>query len=493
MLKTVDNFQGELDLSISKAAIKKLDADIGYKGFLSKTEKNLKLVPIHITFAAYQRNHPNDVLFDMLGSSDKKSDNDLILSIAKGVGDQYIAQAGNYVGKFTWKGLDVDIQSRFPRVFMMRMLNVANDVYLDDVATFDAQASKDLDFSKFIIYYLFVQKLEKAFLLGLPKAYRTIQHHDMKLKGRIDINRFIKHDIPFQGKIASVSREQKEIQEIIDMLFKAVQVIEKHGKGLLKNIKQIHAHLKQHKSNQYVSAATMQKAMASKALHNPIFSSYKSLLGYAKLIVDGDNLEEKPKGKEQTFGFLVNIAELFEIYVRKLLQQEFPDWEVSSPQEVLYPDQFYFRKIIPDIIMKHRLSNTLMVFDTKYKRMLMRGTKENVWDVDRNDFFQINTYMSYYQNSMNNYKLIAGGLLYPIEGDFYKNIDKCYSNTWLGNDSVKFVVDGIDLHSFEANDTDEDVKNKIKQSERDFIARIKAMGRESSLGEEVKVPDTFMI
>ena len=36
----------------------------------------------------------------------------------------------------------------------------------------------------------------------------------------------------------------------------------------------------------------------------------------------------------------------------------------------------------------------VIVFDTKYKKMQMRDRYKNGGDVDRNDFFQINTYMS---------------------------------------------------------------------------------------------------
>lgn len=60
------------------------------------------------------------------------------------------------------------------------------------------------------------------------------------------INKFIKYDIPFQGKISSVSREQKEIQEIIDVLYKAVKIIDKKNKAFLKNISNIKTHLKQY-------------------------------------------------------------------------------------------------------------------------------------------------------------------------------------------------------------------------------------------------------
>ena len=103
--------------------------------------------------------------------------------------------------------------------------------------------------------------------------------------------------------------------------------------------------------------------------------------------------------------------------------------------------------------------------------MKFRGTKEGIWDLDRSDFFQIHTYMSYYQN--NDYNVIAGGLLYPMEPDFKENENKdinkkygTHSNNWLGNPNTKFIVDGIDLSTI----TD---INSIKKSEEDFITRVK--------------------
>jgi len=319
---------------------------------------------------------------------------------------------------------------------------------------------------------MFVLKLEKAFLLGLPKAYRSVRHHEMKFKGKIDINCFIKRDIPFQAKISSVSREQQEIQDIIDVLHKAVQTIEKSGKGLTKNIAHIRTHLKQQRSNRYVSAITIQKAMRSRALQNPIFAPYKSVLEYAKLIIDGSNLEEKLRGKEKTFGFLVNVAELFELYVSKLLQKAFPDWSVKSPEVEVYEDLFYQRKIIPDIVMQHRESTRVMVFDTKYKRMLMRGRNQHsAGDLDRSDFFQINTYMTYYQQQ--GFDLIAGGLLYPMEKNFDEG--ECHATQWFGNQGVWFVVDGIDLNALKKSEDEKEVMHDIQAREEAFMDRIKKM------------------
>jgi 5-methylcytosine-specific restriction endonuclease McrBC regulatory subunit McrC len=291
----------------------------------------------------------------------------------------------------------------------------------------------------------------------------------MKLKGKIDINRFIKYDIPFQGKISSVSREQKEIQEIIDTLYKAVKIIDKNNKAFTKNISHIKTHLKQHRSNKYVSNETINKALKSKALQNPIFAPYKKVLEYARFIINGNNIEEKHDGKSETHGFIINVAELFEIYVTKLLQKEFSDWHVESPKIELYnnPKMFYQRKIIPDIVMIK--DNNVMVFDTKYKRMLFRGRYENSGDVDRNDFFQINTYMSYYQNQNQNYNVKVGGLLYPIEKSFKDNKSICHSETWFGNRQTKFIVDGIDLSNLEEPKENENKFTPIARREQKFI------------------------
>jgi len=470
MLRTVDNFRPSTECDVVGHGFRFGDKKNDTYYFDSSTQiKN----DIHITLGKYQS--VCGKVFSLL-DRDSKSDKDLILSISKSTDGKYDVKTENYVGKFTYYGLEVDIRSRFSNVFMMRMLNFANDVFLDDVSAFDASASKDLDFSKFIIYYMFIQKLEKAFLLGLPKAYRSIHHHDMKLKGKIDINRFIKRDIPFQGKISSVSREQKEIHEIIDVLYKAVQVIDKHGKYLTSKIAHIKTHLKQQRSNQYISPSTIQRAMASKALQNPIFAPYKSVLEYAKLIIDGSNLEESVKGKEKTFGFLVNVAELFELYVTKLLQKEFPDWSVDSPRLRLDKkfggSYLYKRRIIPDIVMKHRESNKVVVFDTKYKRMKFNEIKCNGVDIDRCDFFQINTYMNYY-NNQSQYNLIAGGLLYPMDAQFDKT--KCHADNWFSNQAVKFVVDGIDLYSLNDSADENEVMQDIQTREEAFIGRIKGM------------------
>ncbi|MFA5461162.1 MAG: hypothetical protein WC274_03680 [Sulfurimonas sp.] len=474
MLQTVDNyFSFGAD---TKSYYFNFDSRISY----DNNDKRKIGEKLEINLNDYQAKSPNNTFFLFFKDEDKKASKneyDLIISVKKSKNekeeDVYLTQTGNYVGKFVWDGLEIDIKSRFSNIFLERMLNFANDVFLDDVSIMGNKVDENFDISKYIIYYMFVLNLEKAFLLGLPKSYTSIKHHEMKLKGKIDINRFIKYDIPFQGKISSTSREQKEIQEIIDTLYKAVKIIEKSGKGFTKNISHIKTHIKQHRSNSYVSNETINKALKSKALQNPIFAPYKKVLEYARFIINGSNLEEKKDGKNETYGFLVNVAELFEIYITKLLQKEFSEWSVDSPKIELYknPDMFYTRKIIPDIVMTN--GEHVMVFDTKYKRMNMVGKNQNgAGDVDRNDFFQINTYMSYYQNHQEKYNLIAGGLLYPM--DNFEQV-RCYSSNWLGNHQTKFIIDGIELDGNLEAQSNEPKFAVIAQRENNFIQRIRSL------------------
>ena len=482
MIQTIDNFYlSDLVYKSKKDEIEKyiIDSKKYYAFFdknFSSNDKKIIGERIDILLKDYQnKKYPNNTFFSFFKDEEKiksKNEDDLIISIKKDIAkdgkENYLAQTGNYVGKFIWQGLEIDIKSRFSNTFLERMLNFANDIFLDDVSITGNKIDKDFDISKYIIYYMFVQNLEKAFLLGLPKSYRSVEHHEMKLKGKIDINKFIKYDIPFQGKISSVSREQKEIQEIIDVLYKAVKIIDKINKTFIKNISHIKNHLKQYKSNNYVSNETINKALKSKALQNPIFAPYKKVLQYARFIINGNNIEEKNDGKQETYGFIINVAELFEIYVTKLLQKEFSDWKVESPKIELYSNQFFARKIIPDIVMIK--DNDVLVFDTKYKKMQMRDRYQNSGDVDRNDFFQINTYMSYYQNRDFNVKI--GGLLYPM--DLFEK-EKCHSETWFGNQKTKFIIDGIDLSNLEEANNNENKFAQISKREQKFIHGIKEL------------------
>ena len=89
--------------------------------------------------------------------------------------------------------------------------------------------------------------------------------------------------------------------------------------------------------------------------------------------------------------------------------------------------------MFPDLVLTHRKSGKVVLFDAKYKKMEMRNK-----DVDRADLHQIHSYSGYYRKD-----LIACGLIYPLSKEV--NTTKAHSAYIYGNreNDIKFIVDGI--------------------------------------------------
>lgn len=435
-IKISDNFFGNYEQDKKLAKNREKEFSLTLSDYIAKGGKFLSFLP------------------DSQGKDDE-----LIISIRMQDDGLYV-QTGNFIGSFSHNGIDIEIHSRFSNKFLERMLNFANDIYIDDVSLGKSIDAKE-NLSKIIIYYLFIQTLERAFLLGLPKGYKDKSYHEAKVIGKVDVAKFIKTDIPFGGKISSTNRERQDMGNIVLVLYKALKIVQKEAKELIRPVANALNYLCEIRESRLVTPSVVHNALNSKSLHNPIYAPYKKVLEYASLIIENEKAGIKGTGR-QNLGFIVNVAELFEIYIGKLLQKEFKGWNVTSPKIELYKDKFFARKIIPDIVMSN--GDKVLVFDTKYKRMNMQGKDQyGLGDVDRNDFFQINTYMSYYQNQGKN--VVVGGLLYPMD-KFSR--DGCHSHSWFDNLNTKFIVDGIELANLNEYSIEE-----IKIKENEFISRIK--------------------
>lgn len=421
--------------------------------FFSNSASNIEQV--NLTLGDYQQ-LPSSQFFPLDDSKNKQSPDDLVISIQK-QGDNYLVNTGNYIGSFEYAQHQITIESRFGRLLLERMLGFTNNMYL----SFSVGDEKQLNNpAQFVLYFVFIQELVKAFLMGFPKVYQTQRQHDANIRGNVDIAHLIQRDIPFKGKISSQYREQRHDLNIASVLLAALQIVLKSLPGLDQDALKILHGLKQ-LNPPSPSPEVFMRAFRSKALTNPLFSPYKRVLKLAKLIIENGKLGSKG-GKQANLGFIVNVAELFEHYVRSLLKQHFPKWKVHSPKIKLYSGHFYERHIIPDIVMEQ--GDKVVVFDSKYKTMEFHGRGEKgAGDLDRQDFFQIHTYMSYYQNQSGK-QLIGGGLLYPLNG----TNENTTSNGIFSEGTTWFCVDGVDFSNAKSI-------IEIKLKEKEFLSRMDAL------------------
>lgn len=390
-----------------------------------------------------------------------ENDEQLILKLfSKEKGKKYIIQTGLFAGVVFHNGCQFNITSAYGDTFLKRMLNSINDIYID---TQDNKASKSFETNEFqnILAFLFIQSLEKAAVLGLPKAYQQQTQRSHKVRGKIDINAYLKHDFPFQGKLTTTFREQVYTQEIIDVLFLACKKLEQNfGKAIHKKILGIYQLLKQYYSGSFANHGTIEKAKNNSVLHNPMFATFKQVLSYAEIILKEQSLVTQNKNNNHiTHGYLFDISQLFEVYLEKLLSRHFNDWFVTSQEALsVYDDMFFKRKMFPDLIMRHKETDQVIVLDAKFKKMRGEGR-----DVDRSDFYQIHSYIQYYQPDV-----LFGGLIYP----FSNAIDTAcsYSNSLFGSSEqqTKFIIDGIYVNE---NMTMQD----IMDSESQFLSRMEGL------------------
>ena len=379
---------------------------------------------------------------------------------------EYILQTGLYAGVLFYKGCKINITTKYGDSFLKRMLNFVNDLYVDNEQV-NAEKNDTENKFLFIIAYLFIQSLEKAAILGLPQQYLNNQARSHKVRGSIDFNDYLKRDIPFQGKLTSIFRQQFFVQEIVDILYLALRKLERlFGREIHNRLLGLNQLLKQHYSGRFISYKSIMRAKSHQSINNPLYSGFKKVLQYAEIILlDKDLIHQDEKQQLATTGFLFDIAELYELYLEKLLIRNFPDWAVSGQEELsIYQQQFFKRSMFPDIVMKHRTNGRVVVFDAKFKKMELHSK-----DIDRTDLHQIHSYSGYYGN-----QLVASGLIYPLSRQI--NTSKSYSESIYGNDKndISFIIDGIYVAE------NQSMKELIK-CEESFIKRVKSVINQGSI------------
>lgn len=267
---------------------------------------------------------------------------------------------------------------------------------------FDLQHSTNKDDSFDFLIYMFLDLFQKAIRQGIFKSYQNREYNDANVRGVIDINRHIKNNIPFNGKIAYNTREYSYDNNITQLIRHTIEYIDAKSKGILNiakeevknSISQIIEATSRYDKNKRQSIINKNL----KKLNHPYFYEYEPL---RKICVQILRHEEIKYGREEDkiYGILFDGAYLWEEYIYTILK----DLNFKHPRNkektdginllnnkwTVYPDFYNYDKKI--------------VLDTKYK-MLNKNNEE----IDGSDKHQIISYV---------YTLGAkiGAFIYPIK------------------------------------------------------------------------------
>jgi len=364
-----------------------------------------------------------------------------------------------YVGEISFNFQEQEyliiIKPRFGELFLFELLEVIFNFKFAKSNHSLSFAKKDNDYIKKIIAKIWLNKLTQANKYGLPRSNIKKFFSGVQIKGKLNVRESI---LPYKSSknLISSSYEKTINPEIASVLYETYKKLSKsYGlpqiNKLPKNAIQVIHHLElakkqSQKRKTYYDSSTLPK----------IYQSYKEVIDLSISILSNKTLNNRSSNKSG-YSFFLDMAELWEMYLLKVLQDKFSidGWTVTSEIIQTYKGTFYQRKLIPDIVF--RKGNKMAVFDAKYK--LMRGS---YLDVDRLDFFQIHTYKAYY-NKTN--QLLISGLLYPIVNN--KIIRDPVES--ILKDSAKFLISGITIDDVVNT---EDTIREFKSSTNEFLSLI---------------------
>ena len=309
--------------------------------------------------------------------------------------------SNNIMGFIGYNDTQIKITSRFTPnsdkdYFLHYMLQ---KVFYSNIFNWEYTTERDYSFD--FLIYMFTHFFQKAIRQGIFKSYQKREYNDANVRGVIDINRHIKNNIPFNGKIAYNTREYSYDNNITQLIRHTIEYINTKSKGILninEDIKsgvfQIIEATKRYDKNKRQSIINKNL----KKLNHPYFYEYEPL---RKICVQILRHEEIKYGREENkiYGILFDGAYLWEEYIWTILKDlnfKHPENKTGKGGINLLEKDW---EVFPDFYKINNEKN--IVLDTKYKRL------ENK-DIDRNDKHQIISYV---------YTLGAkiGAFIYPIK------------------------------------------------------------------------------
>ena len=374
------------------------------------------------------------------------------------IGKEYVCETkegklctGNIMGYIGYGDTKIRIHSRFAQgeddYFLHYMLRKVFSINLFDLK-YHADEESIFDF----LIYLFPAFLKRAMRQGLYKEYQTREYNDANIRGRIDVARHIRMNIPFAGKVAYSTREYAYDNHVTQLIRHTIEFIANHnyGGGILQNddltkdaVSQIREATPTYSQNERRKVVNQNL----RPISHPFFSEYRHL---QRLCVQILRYEEIKYGRneDEIYGVLFDGAWLWEEYLNTILKDcgyIHPHNKISQGRVSLFTDGSGHR--YPDFYKEG------IVLDAKYKRY----AHLELQSIDGDDLHQVITYM---------YILEAkhGGFIVPwqhILEDFDSRTK--ILNGYKGSMKIYGIIVDTPAHNYE------DYRTQMEQYEK-FLA-----------------------
>lgn len=301
--------------------------------------------------------------------------------------------SSHYIGRYSHEGYAIIINPRFGNIFNY-LVSYASNIYIpygESEISFNSQNN-----SYWLIALLWKAMLNRALTTGqIPKEYITVTKNQKNYHGRLTIAKHIRANLCDATRFYC-SYKKLSMNNTINRVIRSIYIILKN-KGLSSLVAEFEAYDK-YLCSMGVGAEVVDIHEIEDIRYTRLSAPYKPVMELSRTILANHKAESSnDKSVNSDVSYFIDIADLWEMYLLKLLQNNLPsEYYVYSPNTG-FGDSLLeggIREIRPDIIIEKN-GRVLMIIDAKYKDYTQFG-KSALFGVNREDLYQMTTYLHHY-------------------------------------------------------------------------------------------------
>jgi 5-methylcytosine-specific restriction enzyme subunit McrC len=350
-------------------------------------------------------------------------------------------RAGRYVGEINYKERTLRIEPRFGMPNLIRWLGSIWGVKL--IQTTGMQSEQRL-WLWIVIAHLWSQSLIAAAKHGLPYRRKASTHEGLSLRGKLHIIRTANAKVYGDNRLIGITQERSVDPVVSSIILRVYDILSNHlmkqtkdNKWLPDRGKTIVEEFYSALGNNYSKIALVKN---SHIRYTPITESYRSIVDLSLSI-----LKQRPRlpshGRAfRSYGILLDMAEIWEVYIAKLLSSGLPGFHVIHTGRdtdhfrwlLTSRDGETFGSLRPDILIMDNFENCVGIVDAKYKST--RATSSNPNGILREDLYQLAAYLSGFGSPE---RQLDGYLIYPEQPDGDVERRLSINNPWIMTSAPK--------------------------------------------------------
>lgn len=322
--------------------------------------------------------------------------------------------AGRYVGSLSFEGHRLTIEPRFGLSTLRNWLFEATSVVLTESP---GQLRQDESFIVQLLATVWAHGFVEAARHGLPALQRDVSTKSSNVRGRLDIRSSLRLLASGGGEVVSVRSERSLVHAASDAIVSAYGILRRwlpDEKWVPQRAKELLPHLIAVTGSR---PRVPTKAELDRIRYTPITAGFAPVAELSRQIANRRGLSADIEANGETKGVLLDVAELWEMYVLSILRKAATPLTVKHGTRERMTSRKLLRSdvsgkeigtLIPDAILFQH-GEVRGVIDAKYKSI--HPSARAPQGPQREDLYQIAAYLGRYAKNTTTSAL--GMLAYP--------------------------------------------------------------------------------